>query len=259
MAKTRQSVRKGIILLSFALFPITIFYLSPVLALHGAFTGALNGALLLFAAQFAFSLVLGRAFCGWVCPGSGAGEACRLIRSKPVARGRYDKVKYLLWVPWIAAIAVFAMKAGGFHTFDPLANTRSGISVTEPQHYVIYYGVLALIVLPALIIGRMGFCHAICWMAPFMVIGTRIRDMLRLPGLRLRATPEVCRECSLCDVACPMSLDVSGMVKSGSMRNSECTLCGSCVDACSRSAISYSFGPPEKPYRPALGERASGV
>lgn len=38
-----------------------------------------------------------------------------------------------------------------------------------------------------------------------------------------------------------MSLDVNGMVKSGMMENSECILCGTCVDNCKKDVIKYSF------------------
>ena len=41
-----------------------------------------------------------------------------------------------------------------------------------------------------------------------MVIGTKLRDGLRLPGLRLRPEPEQCTDCKTCTKNCPMSLDV---------------------------------------------------
>ena len=38
-----------------------------------------------------------------------------------------------------------------------------------------------------------------------------------------------------------MSLDVNGMVQLSSMENSECILCGTCVDGCPKKAIRYTF------------------
>jgi len=38
-----------------------------------------------------------------------------------------------------------------------------------------------------------------------------------------------------------MSLDVNGMVQGGDMEDSECILCGSCVDVCPEDVIHYSF------------------
>ena len=39
-----------------------------------------------------------------------------------------------------------------------------------------------------------------------------------------------------------MSLGVDAMVQAGAMENSECILCGSCVDTCPQEAIRYAFG-----------------
>jgi ferredoxin-type protein NapH len=38
-----------------------------------------------------------------------------------------------------------------------------------------------------------------------------------------------------------MSLDVNGMVKLARMENSECILCGTCIDGCPKKVIRYSF------------------
>jgi ferredoxin-type protein NapH len=39
-----------------------------------------------------------------------------------------------------------------------------------------------------------------------------------------------------------MSLEVNSMVQKNSMENSECILCGSCVDNCPKQVIKYNFG-----------------
>ena len=239
----RQRIRKAIILMSFLLFPITIFYMSPVLIIEGAAKGIVTGSFILFGLQLVSALVVGRAFCGWACPGAGLQEACFPIQNRRAKTGKADWIKYFLWVPWIAVIAFVAIRAGGFWTIDPLFMTRQhyGISIGGPFNYIIYYFFVALIVALALTAGRRGFCHYVCWMAPFMVIGRHIRNAIKWPSLRLRADPESCKACGSCDRICPMSLDVQSMVKSGIMEHSECILCGSCVDHCPSRSIRYSF------------------
>ncbi len=74
-----------------------------------------------------------------------------------------------------------------------------------------------------------------------MIIGRKIRNIVGWPSLRLQATPNKCSDCLTCTRSCPMSLDVNGMVKSAQMEDSECILCGNCVDGCSRDAIRFSF------------------
>jgi Pyruvate/2-oxoacid:ferredoxin oxidoreductase delta subunit len=75
-----------------------------------------------------------------------------------------------------------------------------------------------------------------------MVIGRKIGNALKLPGLRLKAEPDRCIKCEVCSNNCLMSLDVMEMVLVNQMENSECVLCGICVDQCPKDVIRYSFG-----------------
>ena len=125
---------------------------------------------------------------------------------------------------------------------DGLYQTQYGVSVAEPSAYGVYAVVLALIVALSLTVDKRGFCHTVCWMAPFMIIGTAIKNRMKWPSVHLRARTEDCIECGTCTRNCPMSLEVKAMVQWGSMKNSECILCGQCVDGCSKYVIRYSFG-----------------
>lgn len=238
----RQRFRLGLVLVWFLLFPITMFYLSPVLIIEGAAQGIVTGSFIVFAMLFVSSLVLGRGFCGWGCPGAGLQEMCMLAQDKPAKTGRLDWIKYFIWVPWIAGIAAAATIAGGLTRTEFTHGTTYGISIGEPFAYIIYYGFIALIAGLAFASGRRAFCHYVCWMAPFMVIGRKLANAFRIPSLRLRPAPASCTSCELCTKNCPMSLPVSTMVLSGDMENTECILCGRCVDTCRKDAIRFGFG-----------------
>jgi ferredoxin-type protein NapH len=60
--KTRQKIRRGLIIGSFALLPITLYYFSPVMSLGGTALGIVTGSLIVFAVQFISSLFVGRLF-----------------------------------------------------------------------------------------------------------------------------------------------------------------------------------------------------
>ena len=94
----------------------------------------------------------------------------------------------------------------------------------------------------ALVAGKRAACHTICWMAPFMIIGRKIRDAVGWPSLQLEADKTKCINCKTCTRNCSMSLDVNAMVQSQNMENTECILCGNCVDTCPKGVIKYSFG-----------------
>ncbi len=237
----RQKLRRTLILVSFLMFPIIMNYFSPYLIIDGALHGIIVGSFIVFALLFLVSLFFGRAFCGWACPGAGLQESCFFINDKKVKGGRFNWIKYFIWVPWLTIIAIIAISIGGFHSINPFYMMEKGISVSEPGNYIMYYFVVGLFLVSSLTAGKRSFCHYICWMAPFMIIGTKIKNAFKLSSLHLEAITDNCKECKICDKNCPMSLDVSKMVKSGSMDNSECILCGACVDGCSQKAIVYSW------------------
>ena len=55
-----------------------------------------------------------------------------------------------------------------------------------------------------------------------MIISGKIRDFLKIPSLRLITKPDLCNSCGLCSRACPMSLPLDELIKSGVIGHSEC-------------------------------------
>ncbi len=243
----RQRVRKALVILAFLSFPITMNFFSPYVIVDGAANGILNGSLVMFGLMFLSALFLGRAWCGWVCPGGGMQEIVEPVNNRPIKGLRIDWIKWLVWIPWIALIGWLVIRSGGYQSVNLLYHTQGGISVAGTSDrpifiaYIIYFFVLALFGGLAVMVGRRAGCHAICWMAPFMILGRWLRNRLAWPSLRLKADPSVCADCRKCTSNCPMSLDVNAMVQQDRMENTECILCGTCVDNCSKKAIRYSF------------------
>lgn len=241
MTMRRQNIRKMILIVSFLLFPVTIYYFSPYLIIEGVAAGILSGSFLVFAAMFVTSLMFGRLFCGWICPAGGLQECCRLASDKRAKGGRTNWIKYFIWAPWVTLIGFLLIKAGGVKRADFFYQTDHGVSVTNPQSYIIYYAVILLIIVLAFTAGRRSFCHTVCWMAPFMIIGRKISNLIRLPSVRLKADASKCTSCRQCTNKCPMSLPVDEMVKRPTMENPECILCGECADTCPKKVIRYTF------------------
>jgi polyferredoxin len=220
--------------------------LSPVLIIEASAEGVINGSLVVFLLMFISSLIIGRAYCGWVCPGAGCQEAIFSVRDKGVSKGDY--VKWVLWIPWIISIAFLVVKSGGYNKFDFLFRTKYGFSIADVSGMIAYLVVLlGLIVIPAFVFGKRAFCHYVCWMAPFMILGRKIRNHFAWPSLRLTALPDNCTHCKKCSKNCPMGLQVESMVIGDKMENSECILCGTCVDGCEFDAIRYTFSINRKP------------
>ena len=151
-------------------------------------------------------------------------------------------IKWIIWIPWISAIAILAIRHGGYSEIDFLYQTAHGLSIGDLNAFITYLCVLfLLIVIPAFVFGRRSFCHHLCWMAPFMIIGRQIRNYTQWASLLLKAYSENCSHCHTCTQNCPMSLPVEMMVNSDQMENPECILCGTCIDGCEFNVIRFAF------------------
>jgi len=239
----RQSIRKGVIIGMFFLFPITITWLSPALpVIYASFGGVLVGASIFFIMLFFASLFLGRVFCAYACSSGGLQECLMRVSDKRIKNEKINKIKYIIWAVWLIANIVFFVLSGGIREIDFFAGTEGGWEfLTAPYRYIIYFGVILIITVVNLSLGRRASCHSFCWMAPFMIIGTKVSDLLRLPRLRLKSDKDSCTGCMQCNKKCPMSLDVKTMVETANMKNSECILCGECIDTCPKKSIVYTF------------------
>lgn len=237
----RQAVRQALLLVSLLLFPITLYYFSPALILQGGSEGIVTGSAISFALMFLASLLVGRLWCGWACPGGALGEVCTAVNPRAVRGRRLDWIKWAIWLPWISLLAFLVIRAGGYQRVDPLYMTAGGVSVVDAQGYIVYYGVVGLFFILSAAVGRRAGCHTFCWMAPFMILGRKLRNVFAWPSLRLQSDPQRCSDCMTCTQNCAMSLDVNAMVKAGAMEHSECILCGKCVDGCPSKAIQYVF------------------
>jgi polyferredoxin len=207
----------------------------------GGLEGVVNGSFIVFAAMLISSVFFGRLFCAYLCPAGGLQECACLVKDKPPKQGWKNYIKYVIWITWIAAVIFCYIGKGMIVSIDFLYQTDHGVSISDIYGYIIYYGIVALILIPALIGGKRTFCHYFCWMAPFMVIGTKLRKLLHLPGLRIAAKSEKCVSCGQCDKVCPMCVNVSKMVRIGGVDSSECIQCGACVDNCPKNALAYSM------------------
>jgi polyferredoxin len=164
------------------------------------------------------------------------------VNDNPAKLGKRDKIKYVIWGVWIIAVVVTFVLGKNDVTIKPFYMTDHGISVSSIYNYVIYYGVIMLLVIPGLIHGRRAACHYICWMAPFMVIGSSIGRRLHFPQLHIDVETDKCISCGKCNRACSMGLDVKKMVSEGTIVNcTECIQCGACVDECPKKVLSYKW------------------
>jgi ferredoxin-type protein NapH len=238
--KKRQNIRKLILLISFILYPVTFFIMSPDLLMFGASEKVMAGDVMFFGFLFIFSFVFGRLFCGWVCPAGALQDYSTDINKKP-AKNKWNWIKMALFIPWIIFFAFLIIHEGGFNQADFFYKRAFGISLAGTAEWTMYFMTAAIVFIMAVLCGKRGFCHYLCWVSPFMIISGKIRDSLKIPSLRLITRPELCNSCGLCSRVCPMSLPLDELVKNSEISHLECTLCSTCVDKCPKGALKFAF------------------
>lgn len=238
----RQRVRKTMLLILLLIFPLSFNYYSPVLPIMGGFEGVISFSLLFWLLWTLASLFLGRASCGYFCPLGALQELWDDAVGRRLRRAPYVRtLKYVLWLGWLGTIVYAFMAGPGITRVELLYRTGNVVSWDHVRGAIIYGSMFGLVMLLCIPFGRRAFCHYLCWWAPLNTVGSKLKDRLGLPGLRLKAEADKCIQCGACEKGCPMSLPVMGMSKAGDMRNTECILCGSCVDSCRSSAIEYGW------------------
>ncbi len=238
----RQSLRKMFLIVSLLLFPITLYYFSPALIINAGMNGIINGSFIVFVLMFLLAVPFGRLFCAYLCPAGGLQECAFSVNERQPKQGWRNYIKYIIWVIWLSLVIFCYFQKGEIVKVDFLFETEHGISVCSIQSYIIYYGIVCLIIIPSVISGKRAFCHYFCWMAPFMVLGTKLRKLLHLPGIHIKiSNKDNCVSCGKCNKVCPMGIDVMSKTKCGVIGNSECIQCGACVDNCPKNVLSYGM------------------
>lgn len=239
---TRQQIRKLVIITSLLLFPITLYYFSPALVINAGLNGIINGSFLVFVFMLLFSIPFGRLFCSYLCPAGGLQECAFAVNGKKAKQGWRNRIKFIIWSSWLFAVALCYFYSGKIIAVDFFFETENGISVSSIQSYIIYYGIICLIFIPSILSGKRAFCHYFCWMAPFMILGIKIRRFLHLPGIHIKINETgKCISCGKCNKVCPMGIDVASETKNKMVGNSECIQCGACIDNCPQSILRYGM------------------
>lgn len=238
----RQKIRTLFLFAALLLFPVTLYYFSPALIINAGLNGVINGSFIIFVLLFFLSIPFGRLFCAYLCPAGGLQECTFSVNDKLPKQGWRNYTKYIIWIIWLSAVIFCYFQKGKIVAIDFLFETENGISVSSIQSYIIYYGIVCLIFLPSVLVGKRVFCHYFCWMAPFMVLGTKLRKFLHLPGIHIKSKEkDKCISCGKCNIACPMGINVMNEIRSNVIDNLECIQCGACIDNCPKNVLSYGM------------------
>lgn len=250
--------------------------LASSLATHSLYKGLLWGLLTVLV-----TLVLGRVFCGWLCPFGTLhhflgwlARGRRSLRAK-LAANRYHELqglKYLILLFFLGAAVAGAPGTLQIGLLDPIALlTRSvdlivapfagdatGAVFASPRYTTgawVIGGLFLALLFANLWIPRF-FCRFLC------PTGALLGLLSRFSILRFVRVEGSCTDCKRCEHGCEGACEPSG-----ALRSAECVACANCLESCEDAAIAYtaSAAPGGVHARPDIARRgfvasvASGV
>jgi polyferredoxin len=229
-----------------------ILELDPLTALSTALaTGTLYGTLTWALVTIAFTLFVGRFFCGFVCPlgtiNQVTGWLARLGLG-PTARVEANRHRRAqAWKYYLLIFLLLLALTGSVQTgvFDPLpllhrsvnlallslADAGLGLLSDEPRFYVSVWliGFLLLAVVGMNLFYPRFFCRFAC------PLGALFGLLSRFTPWRLGKTADTCGDCCLCEQYCEGGCRPAGKIITG-----ECVLCFNCLDGCPASRMTFA-------------------
>jgi polyferredoxin len=218
-------------------------------------------AMVLFLIFVAMSLLLKRAFCGWLCPVGTLSEylwkAGRKLFGRKLVLPRWldlalRSIKYLLMAFFVIIIA--SMTAVSLEDF--MLQPYGILADVKMLHFFLRMSTTALIVVAVLIllsvVIKNFWCRYLCPYGAVMSLASLVSPF------KIRRDAESCVDCGKCARACPQDLPVDRLIQ---VRSVECSACMECVAACAtQSALQFAL-PPQTAVSPAtlsIARRWSG-
>lgn len=187
------------------------------------------------------TVVLGRVWCGWLCPQTVLNDLTELVGSRfrkqvpAFVSGLIEHVTALL----IAALVSFNLLC--WFLAPGLVLSR----LLDFSVHPLLFGCFLLVTLLGylnLILVKRSFCRSYC---PYGRLQTALTDQGTLNLVFLEETRQHCLNCGACRRSCPMEIDIRDGYQI------ECINCGRCIDACRNvmehrphgiGLIDYRFG-----------------
>ena len=195
--------------------------------------------LLFFGSTIGFTLILGRAICGFLCPVGLIQDIADKIRQKTKTEGikmndkMYEALTPIKWCMLLIFVGL-CFAGGNFCNFCPAVAVSPILAGMSTSLYV--SGFLMVLVLMGGFFKRRAFC-TIC------PLGTIMGFFHKISLFRVKKDCQSCTECGACYEACPMGIKMIYTEREkADVTHANCILCGECVKCCPEdNALSLTF------------------
>lgn len=213
----------------------------------------------------AFFLVLGKAFCGWVCPLGTLQEWTHKLGRRfgrplhtldPAATGRVRPVKWLVLLGLVFLLPLLTGLGVTPHSFgnpycdvcpSRIATTlltadSSELAIRLGDGWTFALGALANTLFGFVMVAALAVRQPFCRICPMLAMNAAFRrfSLTRL----VKRRHDKCDKCGVCAKACPMDIHEIHTEHGRRAYHDDCTLCGRCAEFCpDDGVISIRFGP----------------
>ncbi len=218
-------------------------------------------AMVLFLTFIAMSLLMKRAFCGWLCPVGTLSEylwkAGRKLFGRNLVLPRWldiplRSIKYLLMAFFVVIIG--SMSAAALDDF--MAQPYGILADVKMLHFFLRMSTTALAVIIVLmllsVVIKNFWCRYLCPYGAVMSLASFFSPF------KIRRDIESCVDCGKCAKSCPQGLPVDRLIQ---VRSVECSACLECVASCAtQNALQFAI-PPRRAVAPSaisIAQRWSG-
>lgn len=213
--------------------PISSLMSLRLFAVTGELHRAHPAGLFIFAAIVLMSFVIGKSFCGWLCPVGFLSELLYRVRKfiSPASKAPPSWLDYTLGVAkyliltFFTFIIFFAMSAAALKVF--LDGDYNKISDLRMFYFFARITPLAAFITASLFLLSYFIPYFWCrYLCPYGAL----LGLFSLAGpVKIERNAEKCTNCGQCTAACPQRIEVSKALR---VFSDECTSCALCLDVC---------------------------
>ncbi|HHU36870.1 MAG TPA: 4Fe-4S binding protein [Treponema sp.] len=227
------------------LIPVLPFFL--VFARTVQFPSPISGGILsvfgLVLVWIMATLVIGKGWCGWVCPFGGYEDFFSRVLKRPILSisrfGKKIRQFHLLFLAVVVVLSAVLLMPVYVYWLNPFTIitgrfTSGGLHGTVMFLLSLLLFITLVVVLPLLTRKRFQ-CSAYCPLGALQTLTNSVSSF------KIVIDPDACNHCMKCVEACQFcAIDDGGAEVP--IISKACAFCGECIDICLENAIRYEYG-----------------